>query len=330
MNTHYSSKVPYLYTLVALVAGITLGHYVFPEKPHPHRGVGHEERGGRTEASLTNPLLECELAEDYITDGAIRPFKGVIAKEIESLIAAKKATHISYYFRDLNNGAWFGFNEKETFQPASLFKVPLLMYTLREAEQNPQLLDTQIKIEHAAEANQFIHSQSVAEVGTMYSIAELASRLILHSDNNAALALVTYFGEEKVQTIFTDLGVDVAMKEEDASISVRDYGTFFRILFNASYLNQEMSEKALTLLTETEFDSGIVGGVPDEVKVAHKFGERGGAEVKQLHDCGIVYSGSSPYLLCVMTRGSSFLNLSHVIKELSASTYNQVKSQKSL
>ncbi len=254
----------------------------------------------------------------------------MIAKEIESLIAAQKATHISYYFRDLNNGSWFGFNEKETFQPASLFKVPLLMYTLREAEQDPQLLDTQIKIEHAAEANQFITSRSSSEVGSTYSIAELASRLILHSDNNAALALVNYFGETKVQEIFSDLGVEVVMKDDDPSISVRDYGTFFRILFNASYLNREMSEKALTLLTETEFDSGIVAGVPDGVKVAHKFGERGGDKVKQLHDCGIVYAGTSPYLLCIMTRGSSFLNLSHVIEELSATTYKQVKSQKFL
>jgi hypothetical protein len=57
--------------------------------------------------------------------------------------------------------------------------------------------------------------------------------------------------------------------------------------------------------------------------VAHKFGERGGIEGgQQLHDCGIVYSQSGPYVLCIMTRGRSLEELKTVIADLSKIVYD--------
>ncbi|MDO8560151.1 MAG: serine hydrolase [bacterium] len=57
-------------------------------------------------------------------------------------------------------------------------------------------------------------------------------------------------------------------------MSVKDYASFFRILYNASYLNREQSERALGLMTKTRFRDGIIAGVPAGRPVAHKFGER--------------------------------------------------------
>jgi hypothetical protein len=80
-----------------------------------------------------------------------------------------------------------------------------------------------------------------------------------------------------------------------------------------------MSEKALDLLTTTDFGEGIVADLPSGTVVAHKFGERGyaGSTVRQLHDCGIVYHDHSPYLLCVMTRGHNFEHQAEVISGVS-------------
>jgi beta-lactamase class A len=127
---------------------------------------------------------------------------------------------------------------------------------------------------------------------------------------------------------FSDLGVDVpnAQKPEDF-MSVKQYASFFRILFNATYLNKDYSEKALSLLTKTEFTQGIVSGVPKTVSVSHKFGETRYNNLLQLHDCGIVYFPKKPYLLCIMTRGDNANDLTHVISHLSQSVYEQVSLQ---
>jgi len=86
----------------------------------------------------------------------------------------------------------------------------------------------------------------------------------------------------------------------------------------------------LEFLSQVEFKEGIVAGVPRDVVVSHKFGERGTADSNtlQLHDCGIVYYPSNPYLLCVMTRGSDFEKLKEVIKTISATIYREIKKNK--
>src|SRR5690606_549510 len=112
-------------------------------------------------------------------------------------------------------------------------------------------------------------------------------------------------------------------------LSVKDYSAFFRILYNATYLSKEMSEKALSIMARSDFDIGITAGVPNNIHVSNKFGERGFVNhyEKQFHDCGIVYYPGSPYLLCVMTKGSNFETQIKIIAEVSALVYKNVASR---
>jgi len=109
-------------------------------------------------------------------------------------------------------------------------------------------------------------------------------------------------------------------------ISVKGYSAFFRFLYNATYLNKEMSEKALEILSTTNFNTGLPAKLPKGILVSHKFGERGyvGTNLKQLHDCGIIYLAGNPYLLCVMTKGDSFEELANVIADISEMVYKAV------
>jgi beta-lactamase class A len=102
-----------------------------------------------------------------------------------------------------------------------------------------------------------------------------------------------------------------------------------RILYNASYLEPELSERALTILTEAEFSEGVAKKLPSSVPVAHKFGERLlDNEIKQLHDCGIVYFPQNPYVLCVMTKGQDWEKLAQTIQDVSKMVYDEVNSRK--
>ncbi len=112
-------------------------------------------------------------------------------------------------------------------------------------------------------------------------------------------------------------------------LTAKQYGTFFRILFNSSYLDYDDSEKALSLLNDSTFVQGLRAGVPTNVQVAHKFGERWdyGNSEKELHDCGIVYYPGHPYLLCVMTQGTNFDDMASAIANISRFVYMQVDNQ---
>jgi len=49
-------------------------------------------------------------------------------------------------------------------------------------------------------------------------------------------------------------------KKED-SLTLSAYASYFRVLFNASYLNEEMSEKALRYLAHSVFRNGMAAGI---------------------------------------------------------------------
>lgn len=320
----------YAVSVLLLFLGVGIGYAYGHQKDAPKlfKEDENEAHAGLSSSGLTNPLLQCDLGQEYLAEHSIRPFKPVIEKEITTILSTEKATHVSYYFRDLNNGSWFGINEKESFSPASLLKVPLLIHLLARAEREPDILNAQVEYAGGdAAASQFVIPENPIQVGKTYSVRELLEHMIIESDNNAALLLTEFAGIEKFKTIFSDLGLALPSVNGTHSMSVRDYASFFRVLFNASYINQPSSEGALMLLSQSKFKNGIVAGVPSDVLVAHKFGEREFEDQKQLHDCGIVYAGKSPYLLCIMTRGSDFPTLVKVIEELSKTTYEQVVAQ---
>ena len=275
-----------------------------------------------------NPLLECEISQD-------QEFKEYISlrKSLESYITEVKSknivTEVSVYFRDLNNGPWFGIEEKAEFSPASLFKIPTMITYFKLSESDSEVLNKMLTYDGGEDlnANENIKSEIQLEKGKQYTVDELIARMIIYSDNNARELLGKNIDESVQNQIYEDLGLDIpgVVSIEDYT-SVRNYASFFRILYNATYLSRDMSEKALELLSRIEFDKGLRAGVPEDTLVAHKFGERvypnGGSN--QLHDCGIVYHKKTPYVICIMTRGYEIEQLVSVIKEISSRTYSFV------
>jgi beta-lactamase class A len=80
----------------------------------------------------------------------------------------------------------------------------------------------------------------------------------------------------------------------------------------------------LKLLNECNFKDGLQKGLPAEVNVAHKFGEWGDTKsnIHELHETGIVYLNSNPYLVTIMTRGTNPKDLSLEIGKISRTIYD--------
>jgi beta-lactamase class A len=309
------------------LAGFFLGKLVNPPRQEPSKPLRSElqELRGSEGFRFINPLLECDALSPVL-----RPNVKRLERELMNLISENQRTgHItemSVYYRDLNGGAWIGLGVNTAFSPASLLKVPVMLTALRQVDKDKTLLNKAFKFDASIPLDDYAANipGKTIRFGETYTLIELLDFMLVHSDNNAKNMLFQILGDEAFFKVWSDLGLTFAT---DASaedfITVKDYSSFFRILFNATYLSKESSELALELLSRTEFDIGIQQGIPDGVVLSNKFGERGFADrsERQLHDAGIVYAGAAPYLLCIMTRGRSFDAQAKVIAEASRLVY---------
>ncbi len=292
---------------------------------HKHRWVALN--GSR----YTNPLLDVELPEGVDISNEPIPFKHKIEDFVKDQISRKKATEIAVYYRDLHEGPWFGINEDQHFNPASMMKVPVMIAILKRAERDPYLLRRTLSYDGKTDmsAMQNIEPMHTITPHRPYSIEELLRYMMSYSDNNATAVLYNDLDPRELSAVLDGMDIDNRPHDDENSVSVHGYSGFFRILFNASFLNREMSEKALELLTKEDFPQGLAAGVPKGIEIAAKYGEhvRGtNGEIKQLHEFGIVYHPRYPYIIGIMTRGNDFGIQTGIIRDISRMIYTEVET----
>lgn len=253
---------------------------------------------------------------------------------VESFLQKQKSAGLgeaSVSFRDLRNGPSFLVDSGTGYYAMSLFKLPILFRFLKDAENDPNLLNhvITVKIPESAVNQNFPMNETLVN-GEDYSIRDILRRMIIYSDNNSRTALLSYYeekhpGTELILSTLEELGiVDSKNFDDQRLISLRSVSSLFRILYNSSYLRQDMSQLALDWMTESTYDTGLAKPIPQSIAVANKFGLLNTAELKQLHDCGIIYYPDHPYSLCIMTSGSSLEVLEQTISSISDIVYTEV------
>jgi beta-lactamase class A len=326
----------WMFALAGLVVGAIGGFFVgsgqkvaTTEKVHETVAPTLAETRNSSGFQFINPLLEC----DNFTPSSLASHTSLRDKLISYSLQARSSgvvSHISVYYRDLNNGPWIGLNEKDNFSPASMLKVPIMMAVLKYSEGISGLLDKKFEVlsEDVDDFEPNIDDEMV-QVGQKHSIRQLIERMIIFSDNTAKnLLLRILLNSDTNSQMWSSLGLSEPNTNTPPDfLSVKDYSSFFRILYNATYLSKENSELALEILSRTRFKSGIRAGIQNRATVSSKFGERGllNSDEKQLHDCAIVYDGNSPYLLCIMTKGTDWDRQSTVIQEISKLVFENRK-----
>ena len=316
--------------LFSLIIGVLIGRSTVSKVKVQTAQSSEVEEVRISGYKFISPLLECEVNKDsYKLIGL-----NTLQRELDTFIQNQKAAGVindaAIYFRDLNNGPWFGVNEHTAFSPASLLKLPVMMAYFKKAETDPSILEKRIKYQASDPLlGQEVGPKNQIQVGQAYTVEELIERMMIYSDNAALTVLEDNIDPALIDKVTLDLGVETATDTTPVDfMSVKGYAGLFRILYNASYLEKEFSEKALEIMSKSDYKDGIVAGLPSGIAVSHKFGERQLAENSfQLHDCGIIYWPKSPYLLCVMTRGNNFESLGSFIRNASKIVYEGIEKK---
>jgi beta-lactamase class A len=325
------------YVLVSFLTGILVAYGLLRTDTIPT--LSGTDRGDLQEFennyTFINPLLFCGDTELSRSTSATAH---AIEEKVDAYIQKEKSfghiSEASVYYRDLKGGPWALINGDLMSTPGSLLKVPVVLSIYRHAEKETDFLSQKIVFDGGYDASQRQSLKPAEKItpGNMYTVENLVHYTLIDSDNNAALLLTQLLSQKEITDSFTRLGIETPDSKKSAYImDVRTYASFFRILYNASYLDRDTSEYVLSLLAQSKFTDGIVAGVPKNTLVAHKFGEAEFPDgATQLHDCGIVYKPTQPYLLCIMTHGNDIATLSKSLQEISKIVYDVLGKQSNL
>ena len=269
------------------------------------------------------PLLDGERECESPKYGNL---KGDIQNFIEN---NKRSGHLSYcsvFLKNLNSNEWMVINPSQGYHPGSLIKVAVLLAYLREAENNPAILNNYVAYEKDNTQYPKVQYKSDSIIlGNRYRIKDLLYFMVAHSDNRATVVLENYMDISVFRRTFSDLGMrELSFSDTSYRISAKTYSNFFSVIYNAGLVNIASSEYAAQLLTECTFHEGLAKQLPSDVKIAHKFGEWGNGYEKELHESGIVYIADNPYILTVMTNGQDWNSLSGVLSEISKMVYDHM------
>ncbi|MEN9613909.1 MAG: hypothetical protein RLZZ347_216 [Candidatus Parcubacteria bacterium] len=334
-----AKHIPYSQLLLCLAVGFgahwLLAHYSETTTSSDTHSFNEADSTLRLRGkyNLINPLLVCGNTDSKDFD-EYNDLKLKIQKVINAKITDGSAKTVSVYFR--SNGKWLGINENEKYSPASLNKVPIMMAYYKKAEENPGILSQELIYDGSFDQNKQETFRSEYDITPgAYTIENLIKAMIVNSDNNALILLYNNIDHNSLKEVYTDLGLSVTSDSGLIdSISAKEYSYFFRLLYNATYLNDTYSERAMELLASASFPQGIRSGIPKNTTIAQKFGERStpnknGIDIeRELHDCGIVFNQTHPYNICIMTRGTNFEQLSNTIKAVSTVVYQEIENLK--
>ncbi|MGH7152123.1 MAG: serine hydrolase, partial [Planctomycetota bacterium] len=240
------------------------------------------------------------------------PAHGPDAQGAIERVAAAFDGRLGLYAKDLTTGEELSLRAEEVFPQASSIKIPILVEVHRQAKEGKLDL-ADLRVIHGDE--QVGGSGVLGRLGSessRFSLRDLATLMILESDNTATNVLLDRVGLESVNRALEGWGfektrvrrrmMDAAAQargEENVS-TPREAARLLEGLFRDELLPRSTSLDVLAALKRKK-PGPIAAALPAGTVVADKTGSLPGVAC----DVGIVYRPRRPFALAVMTAGSA-------------------------
>lgn len=130
--------------------------------------------------------------------------------------------------------------------------------------------------------------------------------MIVVSDNPCAKAFGDKIGWQNIQNMMRDLGLSSTQLSPSLYTTTNDLAKYLQQLQNGSLLSASGTDRLLSAMKRQIYRSGIPAGTG--ATVANKVGFID----SYLHDAAIVYGPKGPYVLVIMSSGSSWSAISSV------------------
>ena len=209
---------------------------------------------------------------------------------------------------DLTTGQKYLFHADEVLPTASSIKIAILAELYHQVQQGKLEFTDVYTLRHA----DLVGGSGIAGVLTpgitRLTLRDVAALMISVSDNSATNIIIDRIGMENVNAMLDSLGLThtrlrrkmmdlKAAAEGRENISTpREMMNLLEDLYRGKVLNKQLTEDFFNLLSVHK-ESYIPRELPEDLRVANKPGELEGVR----NDSGIVFTGSRPYVISVMT-----------------------------
>jgi beta-lactamase class A len=209
---------------------------------------------------------------------------------------------------DLSNQHTLLLNADEVFPTASSIKIAILAEFYRQVQQGKlRFTDSYI-----LQPSDLVGGSGIAGAltpgVTKLTLRDVAALMISVSDNSATNVMIDRIGMDNVDTLLDSLGlkqtrlnrkmmdIKAAAEGRENLASPREMMLLLEALYRGKILNKQYTEDYFNLLSIHK-ESYIPRELPEDLRIANKPGELEGVR----NDCGIVFTGARPYIICVMS-----------------------------
>lgn len=191
-----------------------------------------------------------------------------LEKRIEVELKSYDGT-MGIYINDLK-GNIIAMNADEPFETASTIKVYILAALFDAIEKGKASLSDMLeyKATHTIDGSGVMNS---LEVGTVLSVKNLATLMIIVSDNIATNILIDYLGVDNINACIQSLGckdtilhnpIDFEKYDKLGTSTPRDYGSMFERMAQGTLISPNASEQMLAICKQQHYNSMLTKSIP--------------------------------------------------------------------
>lgn len=252
-------------------------------------------------------------------------------KEIEKIISQVEGkVCISFYDLDTSDG--FSIDGNKKVLSASMIKLLILAELMKQISQNNFSLSDTIMIENSMKTG----GDGVLKelnAGHCFTLKELATLMIIVSDNQATNILIDFLGMENIN----QLGKELALKEtflkrkmmdseaikngHDNYTCADDISLLLKSIYQEKLINKKASQLMLNILLKQQQGERLQRYLPGDIKIAHKCGDLDNLE----NDGGIIWLANKTYILVILTNGMPNLQCKQTIGKISKFIYDKME-----
>jgi beta-lactamase class A len=209
---------------------------------------------------------------------------------------------------DLANEHTLLLNADEVFATASSIKIAILAEFVRQVQQSKLKFDDPYTLQLSDLVGGSGIVGALTPGVTKLTLRDVAALMISVSDNSATNILIDRIGMDNVNALLDSLGlkhtrlrrkmmdVRAAAEGRENIASPRELMLLLEALYRGQVLNKEFTGAYFNLLSIHK-ESYIPRELPEDLRIANKPGELEGLR----NDCGVIFTGSRPYVICVMS-----------------------------
>lgn len=252
-------------------------------------------------------------------------------KEIKKIISQVEGS-VCINFYDLNKNNVFSINGDKKVLSASMIKLLILAELMKKISENKFSLSDTIMI---ADSMKTGGDGVLKELNTghHFTLKELATLMIVVSDNQATNILIDFLGMENINQLGKELrlkktflgrkmmDIEARKKGYDNYTCADDISLLLKLIYQEKLINKEASQLMLDILLRQQQGERLQRYLPSDIKIAHKCGDLDNLE----NDGGIIWLGDRAYILVVLTNGMPNLQCKQTIGKISKFIYDKME-----